>query len=110
MLLALDIGNTHIMVGVYNEAELVTCYRISTDRHKTSDEYAMVLHALLSYDDIEFSEVSGIAMSCVVPPLTVIFEELSKRYFKIEPSLWSPGSRQEWSFATKIPEKSGQTG
>ncbi|HAV20936.1 MAG: type III pantothenate kinase [Bacillota bacterium] len=91
MLLALDIGNTHIMVGVYNEAELVTCYRISTDRHKTSDEYAMVLHALLSYDDIEFSEVSGIAMSCVVPPLTVIFEELSKRYFKIEPLIVEPG-------------------
>ena len=38
MLLALDIGNTHIMIGVYDETQLVTCYRIATDRRKTSDE------------------------------------------------------------------------
>ena len=65
MLLTLDIGNTQIMIGVYDKAELMTGYRIATDRRKTSDEYAMILAALFSYDNIKFDEISGIAISCV---------------------------------------------
>ncbi len=91
MLLALDIGNTHIMIGVYDKAELVTCYRIATDRRKTSDEYGMILSALFSHDNIKFDRIRGIAISCVVPPIIGIFEELAKRYFKIEPLIVEPG-------------------
>jgi type III pantothenate kinase len=79
MLLTLDIGNTQIMIGVYDKAELMTGYRIATDRRKTSDEYAMILAALFSYDNIKFDEISGIAISCVVPPIIGIFEELANR-------------------------------
>jgi len=93
MLLALDIGNTHIMIGVYDETQLVTCYRIATDRRKTSDEYAMILSALFSHGNIKFDEIHGIAISCVVPPIIGIFEDLAKRYFKVEPLVVEPGIR-----------------
>ena len=91
MLLALDIGNTHIMIGVYDNAELITGYRIATDKRKTFDEYAMILSALFSHDKITFDEISGIAISCVVPPIIGVFEDLARRYFKTEPLVVEPG-------------------
>jgi type III pantothenate kinase len=80
MLLAIDISNTNIKFGMYAKQELQHHWVISTARQRTSDEYAMVLHDLLKHADHTLTDVDDIVISCVVPPLTRVFQELAVRY------------------------------
>ncbi len=91
MLLALNINNTLIKIGLYQGADLAISWRIATDRDKTDDEYAMILHGLFDYAGIPFSRVEAVAISCVVPPLTEVFEHLARRYFGVAPLVVGPG-------------------
>ena len=71
MLLVFDIGNTNIVLGVYEGEELLRHWRISTDRQKTGDEYGMLINNLFSYGGLSIQDVSAIIISSVVPPLIV---------------------------------------
>jgi type III pantothenate kinase len=81
MLLAIDIGNTNIVWGVFDGDQLVADWRIGTDHSKTTDEYAILLLDLLRVEDISPDRVDGVILSSVVPPLTPLFEELAETYF-----------------------------
>jgi len=91
MLLAIDIGNTNIILGVYREEELVACWRLATDVHKMADEYAVLLNSLFSNVGLSKSEIKGSAISCVVPPLLPIFQEICREHLKVEPLVVGPG-------------------
>ncbi len=91
MLLAIDIGNTNIVLGVYREEELVACWRLATDVHKMADEYAVLLNSLFSNEGLSKSEIKGSAISCVVPPLLPIFQEICREHLKVEPLVVGPG-------------------
>lgn len=93
MLLALNVNNTLTKIGLYRGAELAMHWRIATDRDKTDDEYAMVLRALFQYGGVEFARIESVAISCVVPPLTEVFDRLSRRYFGVSPLVVGPGIR-----------------
>jgi type III pantothenate kinase len=80
MLLAIDISNTNIKFGVYAEQKLQHHWVVSTARQRTADEYAMVLHDLLRHAGYKLTDVADIVISCVVPPLTRVFQELAIRY------------------------------
>jgi type III pantothenate kinase len=84
MLLAIDISNTGIKFGLYNGHELGARWRISTVRDKTADEYAMLLGELLRHAERAYSEITGVIISCVVPPLTPVFQELALHYCALE--------------------------
>ena len=72
MLLTLDISNTSIKAGVFRGDELLTHWRIATGRHKLADDYGMLPLNLLQASGIPASEINGVSMSCVVPPLRSI--------------------------------------
>lgn len=85
MLLAIDIGNTNIVWGVFDGDQLVADWRVSTDHAKTTDEYAILLLDLLRVEGISPERVDGVILSSVVPPLTPLFEELAEAYFHCLP-------------------------
>ncbi|MCJ7666929.1 MAG: NAD(+) synthase, partial [Anaerolineae bacterium] len=91
MLLAIDIGNTNIVLGVYREEELVACWRLATDVHKLADEYAVLLNSLLSNEGLSKSEINESAISCVVPPLLPTFQEVCREHLAVEPLVVEPG-------------------
>lgn len=95
MLLVIDIGNSNIVLGVYNQKDnpkkLQKHWRISTDRQKTGDEYGMLFNNLFSFQGIQMSEIDAIIISSVVPPLVVPLVKMCERYFKIHPLVVGPG-------------------
>ena len=91
MLLGIDIGNTNIVLGLYQEKKLIIHWRIETDRERTEDEYAALMRGLFSINDLKFDVVKDIIVSCVVPPILPIIENLSKKYFNTSPLVVGPG-------------------
>jgi len=83
MLLAVDIGNTNITLGVFKDKELRATWHIHTGLHLMADEYASLILNLLHHQGLQAVDVTKIALCSVVPSLTAIFEELSQRYFHI---------------------------
>lgn len=84
MLLCVDIGNTNIKLGLYLKEKLVTHWRIYTDPSKLADEYAVLLLSLFASEDIAKEDISGCAISSVVPDLTIAFHDLVKRHLDLE--------------------------
>jgi type III pantothenate kinase len=80
-LFCIDIGNTNVVMGLYEGQELATHWRIATDHRKMADEYAMLVLDLFQRSAQDPAAVEGIIVASVVPPLTGIFEKLSERYF-----------------------------
>src|SRR5207253_7834069 len=70
MLLAIDVGNTNIVLGVFERSELVRSWRLQTVRERTSDELALQLEGLLAHARIVHRRITGIVLGSVVPPLT----------------------------------------
>ena len=91
MLLTVDIGNTNIMLGVFEGEELRATWHMATRIHRMSDEYAALLLNLLHYQGMYASDIEEIALCSVVPPLTATFEELFQRYFHISPLVVGTG-------------------
>lgn len=85
MLLAIDVGNTNMVLGVFENQRLKESWRISTKIQTTPDEYAMILKDLFGFAGISLQQIDGVIISTVVPPLLPIMEEMSKRYFNLRP-------------------------
>lgn len=91
MLLALDIGNTNVTVGVFEGEAIRSTWRLASDPHKLADEYAVLMMNLLPRNGIEFPAITDVAICSSVPPLVLTFEELSQRYFGIKPLVVGTG-------------------
>lgn len=91
MLLVIDIGNTNIVFGVYNDNVLVNHWRLSTSLQKTVDEYAILLNSLLYIEKIKLKQIDSAIVSCVVPPLLIPFEIVCRKYVGIMPIIVEPG-------------------
>ncbi len=84
MLLAIDIGNTNIVFGLYNGNDLVGQWRISTNHAKMPDEYGLLFMSMLAHKGFDVATIDGICMSSVVPPLTEILQEMLDAYVGVE--------------------------
>src|SRR5262249_9222583 len=93
LLLAIDIGNTSIAMGVYDGDQIVADYRIATDQDNLPDEYAVLLLSLLRSRDIDPTRIQAAALSSTVPPLVTTFVQLCRDYFKVEPLVVGTGVR-----------------
>jgi type III pantothenate kinase len=93
MLLAVDIGNTNITLGVFKDDELAAKWRIATDPARLTDEYALMVNQLLPYKGLSPDDVSAVSICSVVPPLTPTFVELCRTYFQVEPLVVGAGTR-----------------
>jgi type III pantothenate kinase len=85
MLLALDVGNTNIVVGVFAGEQLVQHWRVRTDRERTADEHGLLVTHLLQYACLLPEGVDGIIISNVVPPMTDALQGMARRFFHVEP-------------------------
>ncbi len=85
MLLAIDIGNTNVVLGVFDREKLVENWRVGTDTQITPDEYAMIFKDLFGFAGLEFRQITGVIISTVVPPLLPVMTEMSRKYFRLEP-------------------------
>lgn len=85
MLLALDVGNTNVTIGIFRDGQLADHRRLRTVREQTSDEWGILLMNLLQFASLDPGELHGIIISSVVPPLNSALSEMSQRYFKLDP-------------------------
>jgi type III pantothenate kinase len=108
MLLAIDVGNTNIVLGVFApDGRLVADWRWSTDHGRMADEYAVLLTGSLREVDLVRRDVRGIVLASVVPPLTTTFRELAQRYFDCEPLMVHAGLRTDVPLRVDVPEDVG---
>ncbi len=91
MLLALDVGNTNTVIGVFDGQALLTHWRLSTRREGTRDEYGILIKGLFDFAGLAFQGVSAVIISSVVPPLQGPLEEMARQYFGVEPMVVGPG-------------------
>ncbi len=91
MLLAIDIGNTDISLGVFEGEELRATWHMATSIHRRGDEYGALLLNLLHQQGLDTSDIKEIALCSVVPPLISTFDELFQRYFHISPLVVGAG-------------------
>jgi type III pantothenate kinase len=91
MILVVDVGNTNIVLGIYEEKKLRTYWRMTTDKDKTSDEIGMLCMQFFDYEGIKISDIEAVIISSVVPPIMYSFEHAIKKYIKVEPLIVGPG-------------------
>ncbi|MFQ5911720.1 MAG: type III pantothenate kinase [Nitrospinota bacterium] len=107
MLLVIDVGNTHTVAGVFRASELLVHWRVTTLASRTADEFGILLRDLFGTQNARMDEVDAIAVSCVVPPLLTVLEEVSLRFFGIRPLVVGPGVRTGLSILADNPREVG---
>lgn len=91
MLLVVDVGNTNIVVGIYDKANLLASWRISSDRRRTPCEITALWKSLFELQGLKVEHVEGAALSSVVPPLTDVVVKAIKMLFDIDTLVIGPG-------------------
>jgi type III pantothenate kinase len=107
MLLAIDVGNTNIVYGLFDGSRLVHQFRVETSRGRTADEYAVVVRQLLSMRNVEASEVKAAIIASVVPALTEPMLDLVRRAFGLEALVVGPGIKTGMSILYENPREVG---
>ena len=93
MLLAVDVGNTQTVLGLYDRDELVEHWRVATEAERTGDEIAALVVRLLELRELGFEDVDGVALSSTVPSLVRSYEELANRYAHAPLLVVGPGTK-----------------
>ena len=93
MLLAIDVGNTNVTLGVFDGEKLKASWRLAPDVNKLADEYAVLIVNLLAQEGIERKDIDAAVISSVVPDLDAVFDSLCRRYFGAGPLMVSAGVR-----------------
>lgn len=108
MLLVVDVGNTNIVLGVYDDKKLIGHWRISTDRVRTTDEYGVLIMNLFFHDrTVNVSDIDAIIISSVVPPLMPTLERVCLRYFNVKPIIVGPGTKTGMAIKYDNPREVG---
>jgi type III pantothenate kinase len=107
MLLAVDIGNTNIALGVFEGKNLIQHWKIRSEREKTSDEYKVILLNLLSLAYLEAKNIESVIVSSVVPPLTPAFQSLSQDFLNCNPFVVGPGLKTGMPILYENPQEVG---
>ena len=90
-LLAIDVGNTNIVIGAYDKERLIRTWRLVTVHDRTEDELAVMLDGLLAQEDLALDEIEALVLGSVVPPLTQAFTRLAERYVDRPAFIVGPG-------------------
>ena len=106
-ILVIDAGNTNTVLGLYEGESLRALWRLATSRARTADEYGVVIHYLFSLEKLATSNVSGIMIASVVPPLNFVLAEMAKKYFKMEAEVLGPGTRTGMAILVDTPQEVG---
>jgi type III pantothenate kinase len=107
MLLAIDIGNTNIVLGLYQGKKLLTHWRLATQSDRTADEYGVLIGQLVALEGLRSGQIGAIAASCVVPPMLTMTQELARKFFKIDPLIVGPGVKTGMPILYESPKDVG---
>ncbi|MGH2674938.1 MAG: type III pantothenate kinase [Actinomycetota bacterium] len=108
MLLAIDVGNTETVVGVFREEELAWRWRMATVPERTADELALLYGGFLQQQGLSFDRnVTGVVVSSVVPSATQALREMVRRYFRFPPVVVEPGVKTGVPVLTDNPKEVG---
>ncbi|MCD6192441.1 MAG: type III pantothenate kinase [Candidatus Aminicenantes bacterium] len=107
MILAIDIGNTTIALGIFVGQQLVRKWRLRSEQEKTADEYTLVLLNLLGWAKIKEEEISGVIISSVVPPLTPVFQKVCRQLFGRRALVVGPGLKTGMAILYENPQEVG---
>jgi type III pantothenate kinase len=91
MLLAVDVGNTNTVVGVFQGDRLLEHFRLSTDRERTADEWGLYFQLALEHRKVDPAAITAVAVSSVVPPMQRTLEQMGRSYFGVSPLFVGPG-------------------
>lgn len=107
MILVMDIGNTNIVLGVYEKQKLLHHWRLSTSRTATADEYGVMVFNLFQHAGITFSQIEGVIVSSVVPPIMRTIDALCAKYIKKTPLIVGPGIKTGLNIRYENPREVG---
>jgi len=105
--LAIDIGNTNTVLGIWNSGEWVWDWRISTERNKTPDEYGVLLASLFANGGVKKENIDDVLISSVVPPLNSVMEKALESYLHLKPRFVGPGIKTGLNIKTDNPREVG---
>lgn len=106
-LLAIDIGNTNVHLGLWRDNAWRPAWRARTVQDKMPDEYAVLIRSFMEGDGLSFDQISGVVIGSVVPRLTAAFVELAQRHMGIEPLVVTNQTRTGITVDIDIPEQAG---
>ena len=89
MLLTIDVGNTDVTIGVFNNNQLINKWRIATSKKFTEDEYASKILPFFQYAEIDYTEIDGAIISSVVRSVTKPMAVFIEKYIKLTPEIAS---------------------
>jgi type III pantothenate kinase len=107
MLLAVDVGNSNTVLGVYEGNDLKAHWRIVTENYRTSDELRILMTMLLKEDDFKPSDITGCCISSVVPQVNVALMHMSQKQFGIDPLMIEPGIKTGIKLHNENPKELG---
>ena len=107
MLLVMDVGNTHTVLGVYDGPRLVAHWRLTTARDRTVDEFGILGRNLLALAGIEVTAIDGLIIASVVPPLQSVLEGMARAYFRLQPLFVEPGIKTGMPILVDNPQEVG---
>ncbi|CAH8704405.1 type III pantothenate kinase [Paenibacillus thiaminolyticus] len=107
MILVIDIGNTNIVLGVYEEDKLLHNWRLSTSRQSTTDEYGVMIYNLFTMTKLSVKDIEGVILSSVVPPIMHTMEMLCKKYLNKAPLIVGPGVKTGLNIRIENPREVG---
>ena len=91
MLIVMDIGNTNTVIGVYRGEQLLSHWRIRTEKEVTIDELGILLSNLFTSQGLKIAAITDLIISCVVPPMINTLEDFAQRYLQVKPIWVGPG-------------------
>lgn len=107
MLLLVDIGNTNLTFAIMDEDKILNTYRLTTGLKRTSDEFGFLMVDMLSANNLRPEDISGVAVSSVVPQIMHSFSNSIRKYFKQEPMIIGPGIKTGISIRYDNPKEVG---
>ena len=107
MVLTVDIGNTNIVLGVFDGDRLTLSARISTDKSRTSDEYSVMLKGIFEINGLDLSRFEGIILSSVVPQLNEVMCRALSRFTAVRVLTVGPGLRTGFQILADDPTELG---
>ena len=103
MIIGIDIGNTHIVTGIYdNRGELISTFRLATNDKMTEDEYFSYFNNITKFNNISIEKVDAILISSVVPNIIITFQFFARKYFKVEAIIVDLEKKIPFTFAKGV--------
>lgn len=107
MLLAMDVGNTNTVVGIYNNDFLIANWRLETKKERTADEWIIFIKELFKLNQIQLTDISGVVISNVVPTMAFSLSQLCQKYLHLSPFFVGPNIKIDLGIDIDNPQEVG---